>query len=1501
MQNRKNGSVMIVGGGIAGIQSSLDLANAGFHVYLVESSPTIGGLMARLDKTFPTNDCSMCILSPKLVECGRHLNIDILSYAEVDTIAGEPGNFRVSVRNKARYVDPGECTGCGDCAEACPVEVPNHCENYLNTRKVVYRPFPQAFPNAFTIEKHGVANCQAACPLEQKAQGYVALLRAGRYEDAGRTVRLDNPFPAICGRACHHPCMEACQRGELDEPLGIPHLKRFLADYETDKGLSLIPEKEPARENKVAVVGAGPSGLSCAWFLSLRGYQVTVFDEREHPGGMMRYGIPSYRLPRNVVGREIDTILEGGVELQTGRSWGRDFTLDDLKKMGFEAAYLACGAWRGMKSGAEGEDHPRVMDGLDYLERVNSGREVPTAEDVVIVGGGNVAIDCARSALRRGARRVSIYYRRSREEMPARDEEIEDAISEGVEIFYCASPKRFTERSGTLYLETYVMRLCAPDESGRRKPEPIPGVGFEVAGDLFILAIGQKPAVPEEGLEFERWGTVKVNKRMETSRPGVFAGGDLVLGPATLVEAIAHGKRAAASIHAFLCGETYTEEERSPAPLRIDWGEKLANRIRMKTLPLEERKAGFEEVEIGYSEEEAKEEAARCLSCGGCSECMQCVVACQRNAINHRQNETLQEIEVGAILFAAGAEAFDPVERYRELGYRRFPNVVTSLDFERILNASGPFQGKVVRPSDGNVPRRIGFVQCVGSRDKERGKGYCSSVCCMYAIKEALVAQEHLAVEGHHEKEAAACAAVPSASCGESFGTNPLHEDSTQEPDDAFQATVFMIDMRSFGKDFERYYERAKREGIRFVRGKVDRIRENPNGDLEIAYSDGNGGFYTETFEMVVLSVGLAVTTENLEQLERLGFSISPDGLMYTDPARPVRSTTPGVWVCGTLSAPKDIPDTVVEASAASAEVGSFLHDARFTQVREKSYPAERDISREPLRIGVFICHCGINIGGVVGVSQVAEEIRNLPGVVYVEENLYTCSQDTQQKMRELIDEHGLNRVVVASCSPRTHEPLFQETLKEAGLNPYLFEMANIRDQCSWVHQKNPQEATKKATELVAMSVAKASFLEPLTPMELEVEKGILVVGGGVSGMSAALEAARQGLHVYLVEKEDTLGGVLRRYRFLRSTDGIDYVALRNELERELHDHPKVKIFTSAHLKEVNGFVGNFESVIESGYEEYTIRHGAVVIATGGREHRPREFLYGEDERVLTQTEFSLSMQDGKPPQARKVVMIQCVGSRNEENPWCSKVCCTTAVRNAITLKRLDPSAEVYILYRDMRTYGLGEHAYREARELGVVFIRFEDDVPPRLKREGKALLVEVDSPLFGETVTLPADLVVLSAGIEPQEGNEALAKMVKVPLNQDGFFLEAHVKLRPVEFSTDGVYVCGLAHAPKLVPESVLQGEACISRAMTVLSKDSILSEAQIAQVLQSRCTACGDCEAICQYKAVKVNEEEKIAEVNAALCKGCGLCGATCKSGAIQVRGFAPEQIVSEVEFLL
>ncbi|MBC7217462.1 MAG: FAD-dependent oxidoreductase, partial [Candidatus Caldatribacterium sp.] len=1453
---------------------------AGFQVYLVEKSASIGGLMARLDKTFPTNDCAMCILSPKLVECGRHLNIEILTLAEVVDISGEPGHFVVTVRENPRYVDVASCTGCGDCAEVCPVDIPNDFEGRLATRKAIYRLFPQAFPGAFQIEKRGTPNCQAACPLEQKAQGYIALIRKERFEEALQVVRMDNPFPGICGRACHHPCMENCQRGMLDAPLRIPYLKRFLADFERELGRPLLPEPKEARGERIAVVGAGPSGLSCAYFLRLLGYEVVVFEAQDHPGGMMRFGIPPYRLPRDVVEWEIEAIRKLGVEIRCGTVWGRDFTLSDLLHGGFAAVYLACGAWKGAKLGIEGEDHPQVIDGLAYLVRCHRFEDIPQAERIAVIGGGNVAVDCARTALRQGAKEVTVYYRRSYDEMPARPEEVEEAKEEGVEFVFCAAPKRFIARDGRLLLEMSGVRLCAPDESGRRRPEVIPGSEFTVSADLYIVATGQKVSIPEnEGLELTPWGTVKVGKNLATSRPRVFAGGDLVLGPATLVEAIAHGKRAAYAIDAFLRGESFDEKTLPPAPLSIPWREKRNPGKPPEKLKVSKRLLGFSEVVSGYTREEAVEEASRCLSCGGCAECLRCVLACKRNAIRHGDRERLRTLEVGAIVYATGTDVFHPEERLRELGYRRYPDVITSLDFERILNASGPTRGKVFRPSDGKVPQKIAFVQCVGSRDEKRGNSYCSSVCCMYAVKEALVAQEHLLVEG--EGSPSCCGPQEGSASGK---TSPL------------EVTIFLIDMRAFGKDFEGYYERAKRAGIRFVRGRVSHI-EQEGEKLLVFYVDEGGQKKSEAFDLVVLSVGLAVPEEEKKRLLRLCVPLDPEGFPYFS-SFATRMVRPGIWVCGSLAGPKDIPTTVVEASSASCEVGSFLAPSRFSRIREKTYPPERDVTSESLRIGVFVCRCGINIAGVVDTGKVVEWARSLPGVVYAEENLYTCSQDTQERIKEKIREYRLNRVVVASCSPRTHEPLFRETLKEAGLNPYLFAMANIRDQCSWVHQGEKEKATEKAKDLVAMAVAKAALLEPLTPIPVPVEKAVLVIGGGLAGMTAALEAARQGITVYLVERKKELGGQDLPY----TIEGVDLGALRERLKEEISKNPKITVFTESTLLEVNGFVGNFESVVERKGTLHRVKHGGIIVATGGEKFIPREgaFLYGKSNRVLTQRELERKIATSEPFSPQQVVMIQCVGSRDREHPYCSRVCCIQAVKNALRLKEISPSTEVVILYRDMRTYGLYERYYRKAREQGVLFLRFGDEEMPSVEEKDGKLFVRFFDPLLEEEVTLSPDLVVLSTGIKPCEDALSLSKLLKVPLTQDGFFLEAHVKLRPVDFATEGIYVCGLAHGPKLAEESILQAKAAVARLMTVLSKNLLFAEAQIASVDEKKCVACGDCERVCQYRAIAVDRERNVAQVNRALCKGCGLCSATCRSGAVRLYGFTPEAILAEVEYL-
>ncbi len=1492
MRSKTRGSVMVVGGGIAGIQSALDLANAGFKVYLVEDSTAIGGLMARLDKTFPTNDCAMCILSPKLVECGRHLNIEVITCASLESVEGIPGDFRVKVRRKPRYVDPLKCTGCGDCAKVCPVSLPNDFEGGLSKKKAIYRLFPQAFPSAFAIEKRGLPNCQAACPLEQKAQGYVALIREGRFEEALQTVRMDNPFPGICGRACHHPCMEDCQRGLLDEPLGIPYLKRFLADYEVRNNLRPVLGKQEDKGKKVAIIGAGPSGLSCAYFLTKEGYQVWVYEAKKQPGGMMSYGIPPYRLPRDVVKYEIELLKDLGVNFVFGKTWGKDFGIDDLFKEGYAALYVACGAWQTIKLGIEGEDYPEVMDGLEYLVKVNSSQEVPQAEEVVVIGGGNVAIDCARSALRKGAKKVSVYYRRSREEMPARAEEVEEALEEGIEFYFCAAPKRFARRNGKVILEFNAVRLCAPDASGRRKPEILPDVVYEVEADLFLVAIGQRVRIPEERLELTDWGTIKVDEGMQTSLQGVFAGGDAVLGPATLIEAIAHGKRAARAIDAYLQGKEVRDFEKHRAPINIPWQEPEKPRVGLRKLDPRERVLGFYEVVEGYTEEEAKEEAQRCLSCGGCSECMQCVSACQREAILHRDSEEVLEIPVGAIIFASGTSVINPAQKYREFGYRKFANVITSLDFERILSASGPTQGKVVRPSDGKVPRKIAFVQCVGSRDVKRGKPYCSAVCCMYAIKEALVAREHLLIE---EKEEALC------ECGRDSVAHSVEEKVSTESSQ-LDVAIFMIDMRSPGKDFERYFERAKEEGIRFIRSKVGKIEELNNGDLRVYFVDESGCSREEIFDLVVLSVGFEVSSCNREMFAKAGVVLEENGFPYTDTLDKTSTVQNGVFVCGTASGPKDIPETVVEASAASCNVSSLLNEARFSEITYKEYPPERNVEIEPLRIGVFVCHCGINIGGVVNVKEVVDWVKDLPGVIYAEDNLYTCSQDTQERIKQKIAELGINRVVVASCSPRTHEPLFRETLREAGLNPYLFEMANIRDQCSWVHQQTPRMATEKAKELVSMAIAKVSLKRPLQPAFLSVEKSVLIVGGGLSGMTAALEVRKQGVRVFLIEKEPELGGYASKFERWFTPFGEDVTSRINELKSKVLEDPGIEVFLNSRLLEINGFVGNFESVVLVGNEEKKLKHGALIVATGGIEHFPQEgeFGYGLDPRIVTQSELEHGFE--RLLSSKRVVMIQCVGSRNDDHPWCSRTCCSRAIRNALRLKEANPEIEVFVLYRDIRTFGFLEEMYRRAREKGVIFVRFEDQKPPQVTIDDqRKIIVKAFLPSLGEEVLFSPDLVVLSTGIMPQDGNQELAKKLKVPLNQDGFFLEAHVKLRPVDFATDGIFVCGLAHSPKFAHECVLQAKAAVSRMMTVLSKEKITAEAEVAVVDERKCTGCGDCERLCQFGAVKVNPERKIAEVNSALCKGCGLCSASCKSGAIRVQGFAPEQIIAEVEYLL
>ena len=1001
----KVGAVLVVGGGIGGIQASLDLAESGYLVYLVDLSSTIGGVMAQLDKTFPTNDCSMCILSPKLVECGRHLNINVLTNTEIKGIKGEAGDFQVALAKKPRYIDIEKCTGCGECAKHCPTRGINSFNQGLSKRAAVYIKYPQAVPLSFMIDRE------------------------------------------------------------------------------------------------------------------------------------------------------------------------------------------------------------------------------------------------------------------------------------------------------------------------------------------------------------------------------------------------------------------------------------------------------------------------KCIGCGLCEK------VCLAGAVKYKDEEESDTINVGSVILSPGYELFN-ARSYYDYGYARYPNVVTSLEFERILSASGPYKGNLLRPSDRDIPGRIAFIQCVGSRDAQNP--YCSSVCCTYAIKEAIVAKEHSPID--------------------------LNE------------TIFFMDMRTYGKDFDRYYERAKEEGIRFVRSKIYGIEEvNGTGNLAIRYTTEDNKVTSEEFDLVVLSVGFQPSQKAIELGKRLGIQLNKYGFCSTASFNPVETSKPGIFVCGAFSGPRDIPETVMQASGAAGSASALLAPVRKTLVKEKVYPPEKDVTGKAPRIGVFVCHCGINIGGVVNVPEVRDYAATLPNVVFADANLYTCSQDTQEKIKAMIEEHNLNRVIVASCSPRTHEPLFQETIRESGLNRYLFEMTNIRDQCSWVHMHEPEKATEKAKDLVRMAVAKARLTEPLKQLSLSVNHSALVIGGGVSGIVSALTLAEQGFKVHLVERGSELGGIAKRMHY--TLEGGDVQAYLAELIKKVTNHDLIEVYTDAYIVDASGYVGNFTTELMRYRGSYIERigHGIVIIATGGQEYEPDEYLYGRDPRVLTALEVEKEIARGNPEitNCNSLVMIQCVGSRDDQRPYCSRVCCSQAIKNALKLKDIKPEMEIYILYRDIRTYGFQEDYYQEARRRGVIFLRYDLDKKPEVRavRENDQYLlkVKVYDPVIGEEVLINADILALGVATIPSAEIRELAQFYKVPLNEDGFFVEAHVKLRPVDFATEGVFVCGLAHAPKSIEECIAQAKAAASRATTILVKDTITAEGIVCSVNEDICSGCGICEVLCPYSAIAVDKIDKVAKVNEALCKGCGTCCAACPSGAAQQRGFRKNQISSMISAAL
>jgi len=1465
------GSVTIIGSGIAGIQTALDIANSGFKVHLVEEKPSVGGVMAQLDKTFPTNDCSSCMMGPKLAELANHPNIEILAYCDVLDVQGDPGCFQLTLKQKPRYIDADKCTACGDCVAVCPVLRPGEHDMHLADRKATYIPYPQAVPNSYTIEKYDPAPCRTACPANINVQAYVAMVKAGRYREAVEIIMQDLPFPGVLGRVCPHACEKSCRRQTLDEAVSIRELKRVAADH-VDLAEIPVPDIKPQGQ-RVAVVGSGPAGLSAAYFLACDSYQVDVYESMPQAGGMMRYGIPEHRLPRAVLDAEIANLQRYGIKIHTNTPVGKDLTLNGLGDGGAAAIFLAIGAWRSLKLNIPGEElFEEVTDAISFLCDVHSGKLKKLAGHVAVIGGGHSALDAARVALRLGAGEVHVLYRRSRAEMPAGPEEVLAAEDEGIRFHFQAAPIKILDHDGQVSaIQCIRTRLAEADDTGRPRPVPVEGSEFVIKTDYIIPAIGQTPDFDllgeDHGLALTRWNLLSVDTTtLQTNRPGIFAGGDVITGPVTVIDAIAAGKKAAKYIADYLQGKAVPAERQETRLTGKDWvqvppDESVQTRMRLPTLPLEKRLAGFEEVNLGPDEKTAQKEAARCLDCGGCCECMQCVAACQAEAvtaITHARPAETFNIETGAIILAGGFTPFD-ARLKGEYGYGRWPNVITSLEYERILSAAGPFQGHIQRISDGTAPRRIAWIQCVGSRDCHIGREYCSAVCCMYATKQAMITREHAS---------------------------------------DIETTIFYIDIRAQGKGFDRFYERSVAENdVRYVRSMISRVVPNPEDDtLSISYAGLDRQIQQETFDLVILAVGLCPHPSFVELANRMGIRLDAHGFCATDPLEVVATSRPGVYVCGAAQGPKDIPDSVQQGSSAAERATALLSAARGSLVTVPAIPPEREVGREVPRIGVFVCHCGINIAGTVDVKVVADYVQTLDNVVYAADCMFACSTDQLQEIKDAIERHELNRVVVASCTPRTHEPLFRDTLRDAGLNPYLFELANIREQDAWVHQNEPQAATEKAKSLVSMSVARARRLEPLYDTSHEVVQRALVIGGGLAGLTAALAFAEQGFEATLVEQGAKLGGNARTLYY--TEDGASPAQYVQDLVLKVEAQPMITIYKEAQLTSITGSCGNFTSTISVNNENYSISHGVVIAATGGQEYEPSEYLYGQHAAVVTQKEFE-ALLVSEPERAAKlqnVVMIQCVGSREPDHLYCSRVCCTAAVKNSLKLKNINPDAQVSVIYRDIRTFGLKESYYLKARQQGTRFFRFEKEQKPQVLVRGDVLSVDVFDAQLQTPVQLPADLVILSAAIRPRAESKHLSDVMRLALDEDGFFMEAHPKLRPLDFAAPGVYLCGLAQGPKFAPESISQARGAVSRAIMVLSKKEIVTEGMINRVDETLCRACGECESACIFEAISVKETtrgRKRAMVLEALCKGCGVCNAACPTGAASVAHFKDEQI--------
>ncbi|MFX0033205.1 MAG: FAD-dependent oxidoreductase [Candidatus Hermodarchaeota archaeon] len=865
--------------------------------------------------------------------------------------------------------------------------------------------------------------------------------------------------------------------------------------------------------------------------------------------------------------------------------------------------------------------------------------------------------------------------------------------------------------------------------------------------------------------------------------------------------------------------------------------------------------------------------------------CGVCEKVCEAEAIDYEQKPQEININVGAIVVATGFDM--PAEELSSRWGYHYKNVISALEYERILCASGPFGGHVLRPSDETEPEKIAFIQCAGSRDLHENVPYCSSVCCMYISKEAIITKEH--------SEKAKC-------------------------------FVFRHDIRAYGKNFYEFTQRAQNEyGVEYFQTKISRIEEDPDtNDLIIHYEDlQTGEFKDFRSNLVVLATPLVPSSGTVELSKNVGIELDKYNFFkersYFNKSL---SSKEGVFLCGFCQGPMDIPETVADASGVASQIALLLNSVKFKAIKEKireKAELEVKISDEP-RIGVLICHCGINIGKYIDVSGVVEYVKTLPYVAHCEANLYSCSSDSQARIKEVIEEENLNRFIVASCTPRTHEALFQETCQEAGLNKYLFEMVNIRDQCSWVHMNEYEFATEKAKDLIRMAVAKARLLKPLKEALLDITPTALIIGGGVSGMTAALNISNQGFKVFLVEKEKKLGGILNNLNILYPVHEDASKFLENIISK-VKSNKNIELFLTSKIESIKGYIGNYDvAIIDSKQKVHNCKIGTIIVATGAQELKPNGiFQYDEkNKNVITQLELEEKLKSKNVSwldKIERITVILCVNSRQKEGiTYCSNVCCGVGIKNLSLLKELKPEIEIVVLYRDLQMAKKEFEDYYRERRKNAIFLRYDLERLPKIKKvnnkEEKYKISLFDTNLQ-EDIEFDTDLIILSTPMIPDSNLKELAKMLKVPLDKNGFFLEAHVKLRPLDFATDGIFLSGCAQWPKNVQDAIAQANGAAGRASRFLSAKTITTSGLIAEVNTGRCIGCGKCESVCPYNAIELKEvlmefEEisiKVAKsfINTALCKGCGTCAATCPNGAISVKHYDFDQIYAMIESYL